>query len=130
MASIKATSLANSVKAVTYVGISIAALVGLVIIIIICLEIYKRHLDEKQRTGEMWSVEPAEDDPAALKGKRSPPPRITSGEFFMNYMEYDGDPVPVQTAATQLSSANPKSRTIVVSELATEGGDGWRENLL
>jgi hypothetical protein len=128
---VSVTSFAGPLRTVSIVGGVIGGFIVLVFLIICALQVYKMHQDQKQKSGAVWSVE---DPHGARKQQQQSPngaPRITSGEFYMNYLEYGDDESKniAPPSSSQLSVADDgKFRPSNVTALSTEDGDVWRQH--
>lgn len=138
MQSAAAAAFSQSVRTVSIVGAAIGGFIGLVILSVLLMEAYKLYQDTKPKSGAVWSIEGSdiEDKRQYTQQSNVKPPRITSGEFYMNYLEYGGEGSPLAQATIVASGEsvspisvekNPKMRGVNVTALSTEDGDVWRQ---
>lgn len=141
MESVRSASLANSFRTISIVGGAIGGFIVLIILAICIIQAYKIYQDSKQdEVGAVWSLEgktDINDKRQNVHQQSNMAPRITSGEYYMNYLEYSGDDTPVASSAVLADSENghyPHSlengsspRAVHITALSTEDGDIWRQ---
>ena len=139
---VSVTSFAGSIRTVTIVGGVIGGFIVLVFLAISALQLYKMYRDSKQKSGAVWSLDGLHSDGKQQQQQQQQQganavSRITSGEFYMNYLEYSGDDSPIAPPSS-IRAINDndslhtvesdKFRAVNVTTLSTEDGDAWRQH--